>query len=126
MIWVGAQRSEIGIGIGHADHCDWSSLVLAIERCGFRDVESATVDVGVVRIVEPETNVQGVDGRERSIGVKSENLIQKNGLDRGLERTLPIRLQVALIPRQPEVREGRVGIAIGEQIAALNGEHIEG
>jgi hypothetical protein len=47
-VGVGAQRTQVRGRVGHADHGQRSSLVLAVERCRLGYLERAAVNVGLV------------------------------------------------------------------------------
>jgi hypothetical protein len=63
------------------------------------DVEYTAVNVRIVRIVEPEPKVEGVDRRGIAlVRIKTEYLIEQDRLNRCRERTLIVGLNVRLIP----------------------------
>ena len=63
LVRIGAQRPEVGVIVGDADHGEWACSVLAIERRGLGHVKRAAVLVGIVGIVKPETDVECVRRR---------------------------------------------------------------
>ena len=98
--------------------------MFSVERCWLGHIETA--GSRVVRIVEPESEVESIDWiRIAEIGIESENLIQQNCLDCRGEFSRAIGLQVTLIPRQSEILERGVRGAVGAKAAALDGEHIK-
>src|SRR5664279_4643823 len=65
-------------------------------------------------------------GGQCHIGIEAEDLVEQDGLDRGLEMPQTVRLQVTLVPGETEVGEIRIRVSVREQVAALHGEHVEG
>jgi hypothetical protein len=97
--------------------------VLAIKRRRLTWIE--TTCYGVLRIIEPEADVNGVCGRKGGGWVKAENLIQQYRFYSHERRAEYIRLDVGLIPGQAEVDEGRIGAPVGQLGAVLDGKKIE-
>jgi len=96
---VGAQGSELRLRVRHRDESYGPGVVLAVERCWMCDVEYTAVNVRIVRIVEPEPKVEGVDRRGIAlVRIKTEYLIEQDRLNRCRERTLIVGLNVRLIP----------------------------
>ena len=60
-VGVRAQRTQVSGSVGHADHGQGASLMLAVERCRLGHVERASIDVGIVGVVEPEAHVEGIN-----------------------------------------------------------------
>src|SRR5262252_530522 len=125
VVRIRAEGTEVGVFVGQADKRYRAGMVLSIERSELGDVEHAAVLVGVVRVIEPKADVEGIGRRQGSIGIETKDLIQQNGLDRSLEVTETIGLEIALIPGHSEIGEVRIGGSIGKQITALDGEHVE-
>lgn len=101
-------------------------MVLPVEGCEFGYIEGAAVYVGIIGIIEPETNVEAIGRRQTGVRIKSEDLIQQDRLDRGLEMTLTVGLKVSLIPSHAKAAsETHIGIAVRKQVAALDRKHIE-
>src|ERR1700744_6312989 len=100
-IWIGAERPETGARIRYADHGYRTGFVLAVERCGLRHIESACLRI--FGIVEPKANVERVRRRQISTRIKPEDLIQKNGLDLRRSPSVPIGLEIGLIPGHTEL-----------------------
>ena len=62
--------------------------MLAVERGWLDYIESAAIHIGIVGIVEPEAQVERVDRAGIAlVGIKTEDLIQQDGLDGRLEFT---------------------------------------
>src|SRR6266403_5194894 len=117
---VRAERAESGRRVGTADERQRPGVVLAVERRRTR--EAARRSVG--GIVEPKTDVQRLRGAEPDVGIEAEDLIEQDRVDLRLRR-VPRRLDVRLIPGEPEVGEPGVGVAIRQLRAALDREEIE-
>ena len=125
-IRTGAQRSEVVLGVWNGDESHRSGSVFAVERSRFGYVKHAAIHVRVIRIVEPESEMKRIDRAGIAlIRIKTKDLIQQDRLDGGLERALVAGLQIRLVPRHSEVREAGVHGGIGQQVAALYGEHVK-
>src|SRR5215469_2691166 len=98
-----AQRPEIRVPIRQRDHGVRPSVLFPIERRGFCRVEPAIL--GILRVVEPESNVKSMRWEQARSWVKTEDLIQQNGLDRHFRISVAIGLDVCLVPCQAEVLE---------------------
>jgi len=85
--------------------------VLTVKRRGLGRVEVASNCV--VWIVEPQTDMKRVRRRQSHIGVKAEDLIQKDGFDADVTVIgMLAGRNVTLIPRQTEA------LTVGIQFAA--------
>lgn len=77
-------------------------MVLPVERGKAREPAVS----GVVGIVKPEANLEGIDWIEPDVGIEAEDLIEQDGLDGDSTcASLPafvFDLNVRLIPRQAE------------------------
>src|SRR5439155_7986093 len=97
-----------------------SCVVIGVERGGFRHIEAA--GCRVVRIVEPEADVEGVGRRELYIRVETEDLIDEDRADHCTAIAEVIDLEIRLIPGKTEAMEGGVRRTIGEKPASLHRE----
>ena len=112
-VGVAAQRPQVGRRIGQADHRQRPRAMLAVEGRRVGHVEAA--GHRVLRIVEPEADVERVGGRQINIGIEAEDLIQQDGVDLDMGAALAVGLDIGLLPGHTEVGEVRVGRAVGEQ-----------
>src|SRR5262245_5100368 len=100
-VGVGAQRTEVGVRIGPADHSQRSSVMLTVER---REVRWVNTVRGILGIVEPETDVEGIGWGQSDSGIEAEDLIQQNGLDPHVTGWFLFSdFDIRLIPGQAEV-----------------------
>jgi hypothetical protein len=120
---IGAQRSEVGLRVRDRHHRVRARLVFAIKRSRFGNVESASS--GIFGIVEPEADMKSVRRRKAYNRIEAENLVEQDRLDRYIGIAIAIGLEIALIPRQAEVLEVGVGLAICQQVAVLGREQIK-
>src|SRR5262249_49841975 len=81
----------------------------------------------ILRIVEPESNVESVGWRKGYVGIESEDLIQKNCLDADVTVVgMLADLNIRLIPGKSEASlEVRVRAAVCKERAALHCEQIK-
>src|SRR5262245_37949603 len=95
----------MGQYVGGADHRQRAGLVLAVERCWRqRPYRTRVARLGILGIVEPESEVEGVGGLQADFRVETENLIEQNGLDGHAGAVGPGRnVDVRLIPGEAEV-----------------------
>ena len=102
--------------------------MLTIERRGLGWVEVASGQSrGIGGIVEPESEMERVGGRQTHVGVKTEDVIQKDrlNLDVAVIRLLS-NLDIGLIPGQTKAsREIGVLGAVSLKEAVLNGEQVK-
>ena len=112
--------------VGQTDHGHWAGFVFAIEWCGLCCIKGAAVPVGIVRVVEPEADVEGISRRQGRIRIETEDLVEQDGLDGSLELPQTVGPQVTLVPSKPEVGEIGIWVSVCQQVAALHGKHIEG
>ena len=128
VVRVGAQWSQRGLGVRGAEHGKRSGLVHAVERRGLGRVEvTAGQDRSILRIVEPETQMERVRRSQAHIGVKAEDIIQKNRLDLDMAVIgLLANFDIGLIPGQTETPR-KIGVlgAIGLKEAILDGEQVK-
>src|SRR5262249_58972966 len=119
----------VRVGIGHTNQRQRTSLMLAIERRGIIHIKAA--GGSVVRIVEPETYMEGVGRLQIHVRVETENLIQQNSSDADGGLALIVRFDIGLIPGQTKTpvvgHEVRVGVALSiQEGGALDGEQVKG
>jgi len=55
--------------VWNTDHRHRSSVVLPVEGCEFGYIEGAAVYVGIIGIIEPETNVEAIGRRQTGIRI---------------------------------------------------------
>ena len=121
---VRAQRTQLGRGVGLADHCHRAGLMLAIEWSRFGHVEPT--GRCIERIVEPESHVKCVNRVWIAlVGVEPENLIEQDCFDGGRYLAQRVRSQIALIPGHAKVFDSGIHGSAWFQVAALYGKHVE-
>jgi hypothetical protein len=102
--------------------------MLAVERRGLGRVEvTAGQSRRILGIVKPENQMESVCRSQAHVGVKTEDIVQKNrfDLDMAVIRLLA-NLDIGLIPGQTKgSREIRVLGAIGLKEAVLDGEQVK-
>ncbi len=102
--------------------------MLAIERRGLGRVEVAAGQSRCIkRVVKPEAEMERVCRSQAHVGIKTEDIVQKNrfDLDMAVIRLLA-NLDIGLIPSQTKAsREIGVFGAIGLKEAVLNGEQVK-
>lgn len=129
MVRVGirAQRAEVGGRVWHADHGQWSGLVLTIEGRRMRGIERTAIDGGVGRVIEPEAKVESIYRcRVAQLRIKAKDLIQQDRLNGRVDFALAACLEIRLIPCEAEASgKGRINCVIRQQIGTLYGEHVE-
>src|SRR5947209_14609760 len=122
-VWVGAERTETRGAIGRADHGVRAVLVHSVEGRGLQHIEGAAVRVGVIRVIEPEADMEGVGRRKRDIGIEAEYLIEQDGLDLCIvDVAVAVGLQVRLKPGEAKAGKGRVNGSVRAKLAALGRE----
>ena len=102
--------------------------MLAVERRGLGRVEVATGQCRrILWIVKPETQMERVRRSQAHVGVKTEDIVQKNrfDLDMAIIRLLP-NLDIGLISGQTKA-SCEIGVlsAIGLKEAVLDGEQVK-
>ena len=97
--------------------------MLAIEGRWVSHVEAARR--GVLRIVEPETDVEGVGRSQQGRRIEAEDLVEQNRLDGDFRIAIAVSFEIRLIPREAEVLEVRIDLAARLQVRALRREQIE-
>ena len=125
---VCAEWAQSGLGIRNTDHGKRSGLMLAVERRGLGRVEVATGQCRrILWIVKPETQMERVCRSQAHVGVKTEDIVQKNrfDLDMAIIRLLP-NLDIGLISGQTKA-SCEIGVlsAIGLKEAVLDGEQVK-
>jgi len=91
-IRVGAERPEVGDRIGHADHGQRPSVVLAVKWCERRRREPTSHRV--VGVVKPEANVESIVYLlAGDFIIKPEDLIEQNGANGDLGSTPFVHLR---------------------------------
>jgi hypothetical protein len=102
--------------------------MLSVERRGLGRVEvTAGQGRSIFGIIEPETKMERVRRNQADVGVKAEDVVQKNGfdLDMSVIRLLA-NLDIGLVPSQTEAsREVRILGAIGLKETILDGEQVK-
>jgi hypothetical protein len=103
--------------------------VLSIEGSELGGViRGETAGSGILRIVEPETQVEGVGRWQGRVRIEAEDLVEQDRLDpyMAVVGVLP-NLDVRLIPRKAEAPcEVRIGRLVRQERAPLHREQIEG
>src|SRR6516165_3993976 len=103
---MSAERTQSSPCVGRADHRVRSCPMLAVEKRRVHRVEPA--GSRVLRIVEPETNVERVNWRDGRVGIEAEDVVEQNGSDDNMHRAFVVGLEVRLVPSQTEVGKIRV------------------
>ena len=102
--------------------------MLAVERRGLGRVEvTSGQGGGILRVIKPEPYMKGVRRSQTHVGVKTEDIVQKDGLDLDMSVIgLFADLDIGLIPGQTKA-SGEIGIlgAIGLEEAVLDGEKVK-
>src|SRR5262249_18623078 len=91
--------------------------MLAIEWRGIIHVKAT--GGSIIRIVEPETHMEGIGRWQLHVRVETEDLIQQNSSDADGGLALIVRFDIGLIPGQTKApavgNEVRVGVALSIQ-----------
>ena len=128
IIRTSTERAQTALGVRNAEHSERSRLMLAVEWRRLGRVEVAGGQSRrVLWIVEPEAQVKCVRRSQAHVGVKTEDIVQKNRLDLDVAfiRALA-NLNIGLIPGQTEAPcEIGVFSAIGLEEAVLYGEQVK-
>jgi len=128
VVRIRAEWTQSGLGVRNAEHGKRISLVLAVERSGLGRVEvTARQSCRILGIVKPEAPVEGVRRSQAHVGVKTEDIVQKNRFDLDMAVIgLLANLDIGLIPSQTEAsREIGVLGAIGLKEDVLDGEQVK-
>src|SRR5262249_47627538 len=126
IVWIGAEWSQAALGSRQTDHRERSSFMFAVEWRRLRYIEAA--GCSVLRVVEPESDVEGVGRSKSDVGIEAEDLIQKNRLDANVTVVIVLPdLNIRLVPGESkaafkDVLESGVAGAVCEEGAALDGE----
>src|SRR5215469_10414572 len=120
IVGISAERPQAALS-RKADHRKRTRVVFTVKRSGLGWVAAAR---NILRIVEPESDMEGVRRRKGYVGIESEDLIQKNCLDAYVTVVRVLAdLNIRLIPGKPEAPlEVGVWVAISKERAALNCE----
>ena len=129
MRWTGAKRAKVVRFHRQRDHRQWAGGMITVERRWLGDIKATGRRVR--RIVKPESKVERIGWLQHSaagsdgIGIKSENLIEQNGLDLHSGGAILIAAQVGLVPREAKALEAgdRRGTAV--ERATLHVEHVK-
>src|ERR1700761_6353865 len=118
-IRIGAEGSQLCLRIRHTDHCERPGVVLPVERSEFGwIVRGETARSSVLRIVEPETHVEGVGRWKGGIRIETKDLVKQDRLDPDMTIVAMLPdLDVRLIPSKTEATledsfEVRIGCLI--------------
>jgi len=127
IVRVRAERAQTVL-CWNTDHGKRSGLMLAVERRGLGWVEvAAGQSRSIFGVVEPETQMESIRRSQAHVGIKTEDIIQKNRLDLNVAviRVLA-NLDIGLIPGQTKAsREIGVFGAIGLKETILDREQIK-
>ena len=128
IVRVRAEWPQSGFGLRNTEHGKRSGLMLAVERRGLGRIEVAAGQSRCIqRIVKPEAQMERVRRSQAHVGIKTEDIVQKNrfDLDMAVIR-LFANLDIGLIPSQTKASR-EIGIlgAIGLKKAVLDGEQVK-
>ena len=88
--------------------------MFAVERRGL--VQGEPAGRSILRIVKPESHMEGIGRRQTCGRIETEDLIDQDGLDRNLCVAIAVCLNVGLVPREAKVREGRIGLTVASRL----------
>ena len=128
IVRVRAERAQTGLGVRNTEHGKRSGLMLAVEWRGLGRVDVASGQSRrILGIVEPETQMESVRRVQAHVGVKTEDIVQKNRLDLDMAVIrLFANLDIGLVPSQTEA-PSEIGVlgSIGLKEAVLDREQIK-